>query len=56
MRSVHNPTRHEAHDAHDAHDRKMLIMPGVFYRIVDQSRLRTALTCNPLLNLEIQKP
>ena len=53
MRSVHNPTRHEAHDAHD---RKMLIMPGVFSRIVDPSRLRTALTCNPLLNLELQKP
>ena len=53
MRSVHNPTRHEAHDAHD---RKMLIMPGVFFRIVDPARLRTTLTCNPFLNLEIQKP
>ena len=45
MRSVHNPTRHEAHDAHD---RKMLIMPGVFFRIVDPSHLRTALTCKPI--------
>ena len=53
MRSVHNPLRHEAHDLHD---RKMLIMPGVFFRIVDPALLRIALTCNPFLNLEIQKP
>ena len=53
MRSVHNPVRHEVPDAHD---RKMLIMPGVFFRIVDPARLRTTLTCNPFLNLEIQKP
>ena len=53
MSSVHTPFRHEAHDAHEG---KMLIMPVAFSRIVDPALLRTALTCNPFLNLEIQKP